>query len=336
MSGGSDSVALMHLAADWARAHGRAAPVVLTVDHGLRKGSAKDAAFTVAQAKAAGVDVHTLTWRGAKPNANVEGTARDARYRLIGEWCRAHGVHTLMAAHTEDDQAETFLLRLMRGSGVDGLAAMRVRSAYPLPAYREIELVRPLLSLTRSELRAYLTARRIEWRDDPMNDDVRFDRVRIRALIPALENAGLSRARIATAAAHLARAREALETATGEFLNGHTRATPHGLLIDPVALAAAPREIGLRAVAAMLQSVGGQSYRPRFDSLERLYDEMISSKPVRRTLHGCRIGRAPKLLRRLGPATLVIEPETPRQTGKNHEAAPKAAHSSHHLRLTVS
>ena len=314
VSGGSDSIALMHLAAAWARTHERAAPIVLTVDHGLRKDSKKDAQFVVGAAKNAGLDASVLTWRGAKPDANIESAARDARYRLMGEWCRARGVHVLMVAHSEDDQAETFLIRLMRGSGVDGLAAMRVCAAYPNPTFNDVELVRPLLSLTRKELRGYLEGCGVNWLDDPMNEDSRFDRARIRALWPMLESAGLSRTRIAAAASHLARAREALETRTGEFLTAHTAATPHGMLIDAKALAAAPREIGLRAVAALLQAEGGRTYRPRFDRLERLYEEMASSKPVRRTLHGCRVGPAPKLLRRLGRATLLIEPEKPRKT----------------------
>jgi tRNA(Ile)-lysidine synthase len=326
VSGGSDSVALMHLAADWARTSNRAPPVVLTVDHGLRKQSAKDARRVEREAGRAGLDAHTLTWSGAKPKANIESLAREARYDLMGRWCRGHGVRTLMVAHTLDDQAETFLLRLMRGSGVDGLAAMRARTAYPVPAFTDIELIRPLLSFTRDELRAYLTARGTKWIDDPMNADPRFDRARLRALWPALEAAGLRRERVAAAAAHLARAREALEIRTGEFLTAHATAVGETMLLDANALAEAPREIGLRALAAILQTVGAREYRPRFERLEALYEDMISSRPTPRTLHGCRVGPASKLYRRMGPATLMIVPENPRQTANESAGRPQNRH----------
>lgn len=312
----------MLITADWARAHDQPAPVVLTVDHGLHAASAKDARAVVQLAKKADVEAHVLLWKGAKPKSNIEALARDARYRLMGEWCREHSVRTLMVAHTVDDQAETFLIRLMRGSGVDGLAAMRPRAPFPLPGFAEIELVRPLLAFTRADLRDYLTARGIRWRDDPMNDDPRFDRARLRALWPALEAAGLRRERIAAAAGHVARAREALEIQTAEFLTAHAVAVGETMLLDANALAAAPREIGLRALAAILQSVGGEPYRPRFDRLEALYEDMVLSKPVARTLHGCRVGPASKLHRRLGPATLAIVAENPRNEGRRESKKP--------------
>src|SRR5689334_5885658 len=125
VSGGGDSVALMHLLAAWARRRKRQAPAIVTVDHGLRAGSAGDARKVARWAKAAGLKPHALRWEGPHPNSDVEAQARQARYRLMGEWTRAHDITALYIAHTLDDQAETFLLRLIRGSGLDGLAAMR-------------------------------------------------------------------------------------------------------------------------------------------------------------------------------------------------------------------
>ena len=326
MSGGGDSVALMHLAADWLSSN--AAPFdrgrVLTVDHGLRPGSAREAAATAAWAKALGFSAHTLTWRGPKPRSNVEDGARTARYRLIGEWCRTHGVPVVLLAHTRDDQAETFLLRLGRGSGVDGLAAMRPRAPFPLPGYESITLVRPLLGIGRAELRADLRARDASWLEDPMNEDTRFARVRIRKAMPALEDAGISTERIAQAAQHLARAREALDAGTAQFLALHARFAPGGqAFLDGAALGAEPRETGLRALSAILMRVSGKTYRPRFERLERLYDELGGSSAL--TLSGCRIGPAPKEFRPFGTATLEIRRETPRRpsTLGNDEARKK-------------
>lgn len=263
----------MHLFADWSDdAAGREKPRVLIVDHGLRQGSAKDAALTAQWARQAGFAAQVLRWTGRKPASGIEERARAARYRLMGDWCAAHGVRALFLAHTEDDQAETFLLRLGRGSGVDGLSAMRPRGAFPLEGYAKIEVLRPLLSFRRSELRMFLEQRGYRWLEDPMNEDPRFARTRIREMLPLLEKAGVTVTRIAQGAAHLARAREALEAETTAFLSTHVRATEAGnAYLDAAALTGLPREIGLRALGSLLMRVSGAGYRPRFERLERLY-----------------------------------------------------------------
>jgi tRNA(Ile)-lysidine synthase len=233
----------------------------------------------------------------------------------MGEWLARHGIATLHVAHTLDDQAETFLLRLARGSGLDGLAAMRPRAPWPVAGFDGFSVARPLLGIGRAELRAWLTARGQAWLDDPMNDDPRFDRVRMRRAAAALAQAGLVPQRIADAANHLARAREALEAATEAVLLRACRMgrEGEGVLVDPAALAAAPRELGLRALASLLMGVGGQPYRPRFEALERLFGEIEGgSLKGGATLHGCRIAPAKAAMRIFGPETLVISPERAR------------------------
>ena len=233
-------------------------PTVLIVDHGLREGSHKDAALTAAWAEDAGFTAHVLRWKGAKPKANIEDEARAARYRLMGHWCRDNGVASLLVAHTEDDQAETFLLRLGRGSGVDGLSAMRPRAPLPTPGGENVTLCRPLLGIGREDLRAYLKSRNASWLEDPMNADAHFARVRLRALLPHVEAAGVPRRRIAAAAAHLARVREALERATGDFLQSHARVTGKTAILDAGALKKLPREMGLRALSAFCLTFRGK------------------------------------------------------------------------------
>lgn len=301
----------MHLFADWATAHGAPAPVVLIVDHGLRSQSVKEAAQVARWAKAAGLEAHVLRWLGRKPKADIEAAARAARYRLMGEWCRARDVGALFLAHTREDQAETFLLRLARGSGVDGLAAMPARGRLPLAGVAAPILYRPLLDASRSELRAYLAARGHAWLDDPMNRDTRFARTRMRALAPLLEAGGLSLARINAAAAHLARAREALETATASLMATCVRFDTAGYaVLDAATLAREPRELGLRVLAGTLMAVSGETYRPRFDRLERLLDAIIADKLAGgRTLHGCRIAPAPKAWRHFGKTSLLVTRE---------------------------
>ncbi len=314
VSGGADSLALMVLLAEWARRAGKPPPVVLTVDHGLQPGSAAVARAVLESAAAAGLEAHHLLWRGAKPRSDLEAEARAARYRLMGNWCRRHGLGALYVAHTMEDQAETFLLRLARGSGLDGLAAMRPVAPFPEPGFAGLSVVRPLLAMARADLRAFLSMRDVVWNEDPMNQDPRFARVRMRAAWPAMEAAGLSARRIADAAAHLARARTALEAETAAFLAEHGRFEAGRALLDGAALVAAPREIGLRVLAAVLGRTAGAAYRPRFERLERLYAAILTGDVGKgRTLQGCRIGRAPKRHAAFGPATLMVVREPARR-----------------------
>ena len=319
VSGGGDSLALMHLLRAFAAAQKLTPPIVLTVDHGLRKSSAKDARQVVAWAGQAGLKAHVLTWRGKKPARGVEAGAREARYRLMGAWLAKKGIATLFLGHTQDDQAETFLLRLARGSGLDGLAGMGARAPWPVPGFAQLALARPLLAMRRDHLRDYLIAKGLTWLEDPMNADAAFDRVKIRNAQAALCEAGLSPARIAAAASHLARARESLEIVTQAVLQRAARRLESGLggiLLDPSALAAAPREVGLRALAAVLMAVGGQAYRPRFDSLERLFDQIAGGTlGGGATLHGCHIRPAARAERDFGSFRLAVVPENPRKTG---------------------
>ena len=322
VSGGGDSVALMHLARDYARQQGHPLPHVLTVDHGLRPSSAKDAKAVAGWAKRLGLAATVLAWRGNKPKTGVEAAARESRYRLMGAFLVKHDIATLLVGHNQDDQAETFLLRLARGSGLDGLAGMQPSAPWPVAGFPGLVLMRPLLGVGRDPLRAYLEAKGQAWLDDPMNEDLAFDRVKVRKARAALAEAGLTAARIAAAAQHLARARESLEVMTEAVLARAVRKNnPQGLLLDPAALTAAPREVGLRALASVLMAVGGGTYRPRFESLERLYDR-IAGKGLQAgvTLHGCQIRPLGNRAKEFGPFVLAVVPESPRKTGSSAQA----------------
>ena len=313
LSGGGDSLALMHLLADWARARKLPPPVALVVDHALRAESAAEARKAAGFARKAGLTAHILTRKGAAPRSGIEAAARDARYSLMGNWMRRHGIANLYVGHTLDDQAETFLLRLGRGSGLDGLAAMRGLAPFPLPEFADLNLARPLLRTSRAALRDFLKQRAQTWLEDPMNSEARFARSRIRGLMPALEAAGLPPVRIADAAAHLARARAALELATEAVLTRAVHTDGTRVLLDAGALMAAPREVGLRGLAGLLMAVSGEAYRPRFDALERLFDSIGNGKLGRgATLHGCRLFPAPRASRTFGEKTLVLVRESSR------------------------
>ncbi|HEX4636797.1 MAG TPA: tRNA lysidine(34) synthetase TilS [Rhizomicrobium sp.] len=316
VSGGGDSVALMHLISNYARQQGHSLPIILTVDHGLRPSSAKEAKVVATWARRLGLAAKVLAWRGKKSQAGIEAAAREARYRLMGAFLMEHRIATLFVGHNQDDQAETFLLRLARGSGLDGLAGMQPRAPWPVEGFPGLAVARPLLGLGRDLLRIYLKAKGHAWLDDPMNEDENFDRVKVRKMRPALAEAGLTTARIAAAAAHLGRARESLEVMTAAVLARAVRQQDEtGLVLDATALAAAPREVGLRALASVLMAVGGAMYRPRFESLERLFDR-IAGNNLRggATLHGCQIRPLGNRAKEFGPFTLAVIPESPRKT----------------------
>jgi tRNA(Ile)-lysidine synthase len=326
VSGGGDSIALMLLLAAYAKQAKLPAPIVLTVDHGLRADSAKDAKAVAKTAADAGLKAHVLTFKGAVPKSDIEAEARAARYRLMGEWLTAHKINALYVAHTMEDQAETFLLRLTRGSGLDGLSAMRSIARYPLSGFDAIRLVRPLLEFSGAALRDYLKTKKQNWLEDPMNADPRFARSRLRASWPQLEALGLTASRVADAADHLGRAREALEGMTEALLARAAKFDAEGVLLDSVRLKMAPREVGLRALAAVLSRISGEAYRPRFGRLERLFDSIRDGTlGGGATLHGCIVAPASRAVSAFGTGTLAVTRE------KNRSQAVETAVRPHKI-----
>lgn len=287
-------MALLALTAAWCKKHKAPPPLALTVDHGLRAESSAEAARVATWARARGVPHETLLWAGSKPAQNIQAHARDARYRLIGERMRESGIGVLLTGHTLDDQAETFLLRLARGSGLDGLSGMASAAPFPIAGFKDLTIARPLLNLSHASLTATLTQLGQEWLSDPSNANDRFARVKIRGAAEALHDAGLTSERIASAAAHLARAREAIEAAVAALLAAAVDATPWGYaLINAQRFTAAPREVALRALARLIEVVGGGTYPPRFEQTEAALDWLADAraKPSGRTLGGCRLAR---------------------------------------------
>jgi tRNA(Ile)-lysidine synthase len=286
VSGGADSMALALLARDWAKSRGITL-TALTVDHGLRPEAAAEAAQVGRWMAAAGIGHDTLTWRET-PRGNVQAAARRARYALLDDWCAARGVPALLVAHHLEDQAETVLLRLGRGSGVHGLAGMASETGPPWPGAPA--RLRPLLDVPRARLVATLRARGQAWIEDPSNSDRRYARVRARDVWPHLAPLGITPARLAATARSMARARAALETQVHEWLARACRFDPAGYaVLTPALLRDAPAEIGLRALAAILMAVGGGGYPPRLEGLERLWAGFGAGDVPAATLGGCRL-----------------------------------------------
>ncbi len=288
VSGGSDSLALLDAVDRWRR-KSSAEVVVLTVDHQLRAGSRAEALAVAKVARTRGLQSHILTWEGAKPTGDVEAVARAARYRLLFAKCREIGVSHLLLAHHRDDLAETFLLRLKRGSGVFGLAAMRS----PLNV-GDVTIFRPFLSFSRARLAATTAAAGLKPADDPMNADPRFDRARIRRLLPKLAGEGIDPAELAATALRLADAADAIDAAATALLK--TTAETDELAtarLNPAQFVAAPIEVGYRALVRLLIAIGGDDYPPRHERLVALADAMMSTAAgrLKRTLAGTVIER---------------------------------------------
>ena len=285
VSGGPDSLALALLAARWANDNGHTV-TALTVDHGLRPESAAEAGQVADWFAGRGLAHEILRWRGAKPVTAVQATARAARYRLLLRWCRINRGGDLLVGHQLEDQAETLLMRLARGSGLDGLAAMA-----PAGRLGGVRLVRPLLAIPRARLRETLEALGQPWIEDPSNLDPAFLRTQAGRALALLSDDRSLPGRLGVTASRLARARAALDAFTEDFVAAAVTIGPAGFaLIDLPAWFAAPDEIALRGLAVTLTCVSGADAPPRLERLEQLCHSLCEGRIIHgRTLHGCRI-----------------------------------------------
>ncbi|WP_415183563.1 tRNA lysidine(34) synthetase TilS [Phaeovulum sp.] len=277
VSGGGDSVALLHLLA---AQPDRPALNAVTVDHGLRPEAASEAAAVAQLCAGLGVPHETLRWQGWDGRGNLSDAARRARYTLMADWARAHDVEAVALGHTADDQAETFLMRLARGAGLDGLSAMATERA----AWGALWL-RPLLAAPRADLRAFLRDLGAQWAEDPSNDDPSYDRVRARAVLTALAPLGISVGGIADVTAHLREVREVVARATYIAAQQILRVEVGDLLFDRAGFASHPPELRRRLLAQGLRWVASADYAPRAAPLADLIKTILAGGTA--TLHGC-------------------------------------------------
>lgn len=293
VSGGADSMALALLTADWAKKR-KLTAIPLIVDHRLRPESTAEAKRVAGWLRKAGLKPAILTWDvEAKPAANRQAAARAARYDLLQAECERRGIRHLLVAHHRDDQAETLLLRALRGSGVDGMAAMQPRRMLG----GDLTLLRPLLDIPKARLVATLEKRRQPWVEDPSNANPAYQRVRVRAALDLLsDNDATARtelvAHLAQTARNFARTRGLLDDTAYDLLAASVEITPAGIAwLKADVLTAAHDEVALRALSRLLSAIGGVALPPRLDGLERLLGQLRASvnggldQP--QTLHRC-------------------------------------------------
>jgi len=307
VSGGPDSIALMWLMARWRRALARGPQLVaVTVDHGLRVESAREARDVKRLARSLDLPHRTLRWTGTKPKTGLPAAARAARYRLLAQAARKSGATHILTAHTRDDQAETLLMRMLRGSGIAGLAAMARETE------REgVRLARPLLEVPKSRLIATLKKAKIGFAVDPTNRDTGFTRPRLRAILPVLAEEGGDARTLARLASRLARANAALEVLTDgaeRYLALLDRDATRGGF-DARAFAALPEEIRLRLLRRAIDRVGheGPAELGKVESLLAALDRAVTGGEgrLKKTLAGAVISIARGRIR--------VEPAPPRR-----------------------
>lgn len=291
VSGGCDSLSLTLLLKEWCCTK-NIELFALSVDHGLRAESKHEAAQVGTWLKHHGIDHHILTWVGHKPDTNIQDEARKARYSLMGQWCADHEVNHLFLAHHKNDQAETFLLRLFRGSGVDGLSAMEKVANFPAESglVNYPKLYRPLLNIAKDRLEAYLLGKDQPWVEDPSNENRKFTRIQIRELLDGTDIDGLNADRLSATADRMRRVRSFLEdqTSAAESINviynelgyASLNCDFHQLLHD---------EISLRLLSNILKKVGGNPYPPRHHKLEQLLENLKQDDFTGQTLAGVMI-----------------------------------------------
>ena len=296
VSGGGDSMALSYLLNDWCKTNDIEL-VALTVNHGLRETSTKEATQVAKWFSDEKIEHHILNWRGDKPESNIQNAARKARYELMGGWCAANDIAHLFLAHHQDDQAETFLIRLFRGSGVDGLSGMRQVAPLPLKdtQFEMPCLYRPLLNIPKKRLIENLKLKDRDWINDPSNENTNFTRVNVRNLINQSKIEGLNSKRISQTAEKLSRVRSFLEEVTDKADSRYI--TYHKLgyaVLEADFFENLHEEISLRLLSSVLKKIGGGTYGPRYQKLISLYENLKNKNFQGQTILGCNVFPGPQ------------------------------------------
>lgn len=304
VSGGPDSTALLMMAAEWAKRRGKPRIEAATVDHGLRPESADEAKAVAMLCARLGIGHRVLQWKGVKPTSRLQERAREARYRLLVDHAKAIGADAVVTAHHADDQAETVLFRLLRGSGVAGLRGMDIISARD-----GMTIARPLMRLKKRDLIAFANERGAPFIEDPSNVDPRFARTRLRALLARLGEEGLDAEALDRLARRARETEDALAHLTAEV---EARLGSEGAL-DARALFAAPIAIAHRILARRVAAAGGRdASRLGLEKIEALAAGLHDALKERRA-HGANVGGA--LVRLTAKGRLSFAPEPPRKSG---------------------
>jgi tRNA(Ile)-lysidine synthase len=281
-SGGPDSLALSLLAHEWAKEKGGKA-IALTVDHHLRNESTREAFQVKTWLEARAMEHHILNWIPVeKPTTGLQAKARDARYGLLGEWCKIHGVKHLLIAHHAQDQLETFMIRLAKGSGLKGLTGMQGKVATDF-GY----ILRPLLTIDSQDLKDTLQKAEQPYMKDPSNENEDFTRIRWRKILPLLEAEGLNSTTFQETLDRLNHAQKLIDQQITRLFEQYVTLSPHGYAILTKNTLEESPEAFEEILKRVLTILGTRAYPVRRQALHRAMDAMTAGNSL--TLGGCQI-----------------------------------------------
>ncbi|EPR97400.1 tRNA(Ile)-lysidine synthetase [Anaplasma phagocytophilum str. CR1007] len=286
VSGGVDSMTLMRLVALFHKSSASVgSPTILTVNHGFRPEARNEVSFVHEQATMLGLECHMLHWENPiRKKSQV--VARNIRYQLLLQWCSAHNVKVLLTAHTKNDQAETVLIRLERGSGIDGLAGIRERSVIG-----DVTIIRPLLDFTRREIQEYAIQHQQPWIEDPSNSDPKYRRTFYRNFINNCKHPEILISRLSSTALHMQRSLSCILHYVQNALDSCLEFTPFGyVVIKHDVFRNLQDEIASRLFLLLIMTIGNKPLKPRFSKFSSALSKVRSTAGFASfTLHGCMI-----------------------------------------------
>ncbi len=298
VSGGLDSMALLVLLKN--TLHKKSEIFCVTIDHNVRKNSASDAKFVADFCKKNGIHCTILkSYLENPPEADIENSLREVRYNLFESFCVKQKIKNLLIAHHRDDDAENFLIRLFRGSGIDGLAAMDV-----ITKMKKINIIRPLLDFSKDDLRQYLQSSKTKWVEDETNADEKFLRNKIRKFLQTLPDYQILPSRISLASKAMREAKKIIDLKTKKEFPKIFIKEKNNLKVNLEKFADLEKSVATRYLALALMKVSGRVYKPRLKKLERLYQVMIENKLKKNEeFYGC-------VLEEIAKNIVVIKPKS--------------------------
>ncbi len=285
VSGGADSLLLTLLLREWVlKKNGKL--TALIVNHNLRSGSVAEIQRLKSWLNKYKINYKVFNWLGKKPKTGIQEIARSVRLRMLTEWCLKKGVLHLCLAHNLNDQAETFLIRLSRGSAVYGLSAMA-----PISVYKHVRFLRPFLFIEKERIIFTLRQMQQDWIEDPSNVNTTFQRVRMRNISSILDKEGIGNNRLSETSKNLGRAKAAILDNVSGLAAESVSIYPEGYVtLDREKFLQAPEEIRLRLLSHIFMCVSGKEFPPRLKNLERVDKLLHRPKSIiGSTLHGCQI-----------------------------------------------
>lgn len=282
VSGGIDSLSLLLIGNEWAKSHNTKI-IGLTIDHKLRKESTDEALYVNNLCQNLNIEHYIIAWDEEKPETNIEFNAREARYNLMANFCKKNNINYILIAHHLQDQAETFFIRLFRGSSIDGLSAMKdITNIY------DINIIRPFLNINKEVLKEFLLENNIKWIEDPSNSDEKYLRNKIRNFLNSFENKKEIVERINFAIDEINKSKIFIDKEVQKVECKTIQFSSFGsCTIDINKLLKQDDDIILKILAKISMKISGNIYKPRLKKLKNLLQNLKTKNNIKYTFYGC-------------------------------------------------